>query len=99
MSRAKKIISLTEKTWSEFWLEDIVIISSGARLTKADQERGTRPFIGSSDSNNGVTGFVSNTNSSLDSIVLGVNYNGSVVENFYHPYESIFSDNVKRIHW
>ena len=93
------MISLTEKTWSEFWLEDIVTIRSGVRLTKANQEKGTRPFIGSSDSINGVTRFVSNTNSSLDSNVLGVNYNGSVVENFYHPYKCVFSDDVKRIHW
>lgn len=85
--------------WKEFWLEDIVVINSGVRLTKADQESGDMPFIGSSDSNNGITGFVRNTNSSLDKNVLGVNYNGSVVESFYHPYECIFSDDVKRIHW
>ncbi|MDO5742252.1 MAG: restriction endonuclease subunit S [Vagococcus sp.] len=36
-------------------------------------------------------------NNSLDSNVLGVNYNGSVVENFYHPYKAIFSDDVKRL--
>lgn len=59
---------------------------------------GSRPFIGASDSNNGITAFVGNTNSSLDKNVLGVNYNGSVVENFYHPYEAIFSDDVKRLH-
>ena len=29
--------------------------------------------------------------------VLGVNYNRSVVENFYHPYKAIFSDDVKRL--
>ena len=34
---------------------------------------------------NGITNFVSNSNDSLDSNVLGVNYNGSIVENFYHP--------------
>ena len=38
-------------------------------------------------------------NKSLDANVLGVNYNGSVVENFYHPYEAIFSDDVKRLKW
>lgn len=59
---------------------------------------GDRPFIGASDSNNGVTGFVSNKNSSIDRQVLGVNYNGSVCEAFYHPYECIFSDDVKRFH-
>lgn len=59
---------------------------------------GGRPFVGASDSNNGVTGFVSNKNSSLDKQVLGINYNGSVCEAFYHPYECIFSDDVKRFH-
>ena len=29
--------------------------------------------------------------------MLGVNYNGSVVENFYHPYSCVFSDDVKRV--
>lgn len=58
---------------------------------------GNMPFIGAIDSNNGITNFVSNLNKSLDKNVLGVNYNGSVVENFYHPYECIFSDDVKRI--
>ena len=93
------IAPINLKSWSEFWLEDIVTISSGVRLTKANQEKGNRAFIGSSDSNNGVTEFVSNTNNSLDKNVLGINYNGSVVENFYHPYKAIFSDDVKRIHW
>lgn len=59
---------------------------------------GKRPFIGATDSNNGITAFVDNSNNSLDSNALGVNYNGSVVENFYHPYEAIFSDDVKRLH-
>ncbi len=34
----------------------------------------------------------------FDKNVLGVNYNGSVVENLYHPYGCIFSDDVKRLH-
>lgn len=57
---------------------------------------GKQPFIGATDNNNGITNFVSNTNASSDENVLGVNYNGSVVETFYHPYESVFSDDVKR---
>lgn len=59
---------------------------------------GKRPFIGATDSNNGITAWVNNTNESLDKLVLGVNYNGSVVETFFHPYECIFSDDVKRLH-
>lgn len=83
--------------WNEVWLEDIVEIQSGKRLTKADMKDGPRPFIGSTEYNNGITAFVSNNNSSIDKNTLGVNYNGSVVESFYHPYEAVFSDDVKRI--
>ncbi|MBS5887738.1 MAG: restriction endonuclease subunit S [Negativicoccus succinicivorans] len=90
---------LNEKEWKAFWLEDIVTIESGVRLTKANQEDGNIAFIGATDNNNGITNFIKNRNSSLDSNVLGVNYNGSVVENFYHPYEAVFSDDVKRLHW
>jgi len=93
----KKIVSLQEKEWREFFISDICEIRAGKRLTKADMKEGNKPFIGSSDSNNGITNFVSNTNNSEDFNVLGVNYNGSVVENFYHPYKAIFSDDVKRL--
>lgn len=84
--------------WKAFILSDIFTISAGKRLTKADMKHGRRPFIGATDSNNGITAWVENTNESLDRKVLGVNYNGSVVETFYHPYECIFSDDVKRLH-
>lgn len=99
--RVKNILEekVCEISWKDFWIEDICEIKSGVRLTKANQEIGLRPFVGASDSDNGVTAFVSNKNKSLDANVLGVNYNGSVVENFYHPYEAIFSDDVKRLKW
>lgn len=58
---------------------------------------GIIPFIGATDGGNGITEFIGNRNSSIDKNVLGVNYNGSVVENFYHPYEAVFSDDVKRL--
>lgn len=93
----KNVKSITEKEFSEFEIEKIFNLNSGKRLTKADMIKGDKPFIGATDSNNGITEFVSNTNSSEDSNVLGVNYNGSVVENFYHPYTAIFSDDVKRL--
>lgn len=96
---ARKLPKFEEKECGEFWLEDIVDIKSGVRLTKEKQISGTIPFVGSTDSNNGITNFVSNVNDSIDKNVLGVNYNGSVVENFYHPYECIFSDDVKRVSW
>lgn len=88
---------LDELTWEQFKMDDIFTINSGVRLTKADMKPGKIPFIGATDSNNGITQFTSTTNNSLDSNVLGVNYNGSVVENFYHPYKAVFSDDVKRL--
>lgn len=84
--------------WKPFVISDIFTISAGKRLTKAVMKVGKRPFIGATDSNNGITAWVDNTNESLDKLVLGVNYNGSVVETFFHPYECIFSDDVKRLH-
>jgi hypothetical protein len=92
-----EINPLEKKEWGEFFIEEVFYIKAGKRLTKADMNTGKLPFIGASDSNNGITNYVSNSNSSLDSNVLGVNYNGSVVENFYHPYKAIFSDDVKRL--
>ena len=92
----QEVEPLTAKEWKEFEIENIFDIQSGKRLIKTEMIKGKMPFIGASDSNNGITGYVSNINSSLDKNVLGVNYNGSVGETFYHPYEAIFSDDVKR---
>lgn len=88
---------LSDLNWKEFFLNKVFTINSGKRLTKRNMIDGNIPFIGASDSNNGITNFVGNKNKSLDSNLLGVNYNGSVVENFYHPYKCLFSDDVKRL--
>ena len=91
-------VDLHSVKWKAFKIEDVFEIKSGVRLTKKAQQTGKIPFIGASDSNNGITSFVSNRNSSTDKNVLGVNYNGSVVHSFYHPYTCVFSDDVKRLH-
>ena len=84
--------------WKAYSLNEICDIKPGVRLVSRQMTEGRRPFIGAADSNNGVTNFVNNTNASLDSNVLGVNYNGNgVAIGFYHPYEAIFTDDVKRI--
>ena len=82
-----------------FFMEDILYIVNGVRLTKADMTIGNRPFVGASEVCNGITEFVDNANASIDKEVLGVNYNGSVGFSFYHPYEALFSDDVKRVRW
>ncbi|MCR5588473.1 MAG: restriction endonuclease subunit S [Bacteroidales bacterium] len=89
---------IKEIKWDEFKILEIFSISPGIRLTKADMLEGDTPFIGATDSNNGITAFCGNDNESRDNNVLGVNYNGSIVENFYHPYSALFSDDVKRLH-
>ncbi|WP_228065003.1 restriction endonuclease subunit S [Streptococcus cuniculi] len=92
-------LQVKKRGWKSYRLEQVCEILSGVRLTKAEQIDGDRPFIGATESNNGITDFIANSNRSLDNNVLGVNYNGSVVENFYHPYLAIFSDDVKRLKW
>lgn len=92
------MLRLEDREWRSFAISEIASISPGRRLTKADMLPGNMPFIGASDSCNGITEYTSNRNESEDCNVLGVNYNGSVVESFYHPYRALFSDDVKRLH-
>lgn len=89
---------LDSAKWKGYYIDDIFTIRAGKRLTKADMDCGSIPFIGATDSNNGITSWIATPNSSFDRNVLGVNYNGSVVENFYHVYGCVFSDDVKRLH-
>lgn len=88
-----------DKSFRPFAIEQVFEIRPGKRLVAANSTPGNRPFIGALDNNNGVARFVSDANDSIDSNVLGVNYNGNgMVIGFYHPYECIFSDDVKRFH-
>lgn len=94
-----KLPALSEMSWDSFSISDVFDILPGKRLVAADTTPGSRPFIGALDNNNGVARFVSDNNASLDRNVLGVNYDGNgMVIGFYHPYECIFSDSVKRFH-
>ncbi len=92
------MLSLNDRKWKEFSIADIFVIKSGKRLTTADMDSGNLPFIGATELNNGVTNWINTPNETLDHNVLGVNYNGSVAEAFYHPYSCVFSDDVKRLH-
>lgn len=94
-----KICTLAPLKLAPFPLGTLVSIANGERLTQADSIAGDTPFVGASELNNGITGWVGNCNASLDSQVLGVNYNGSVCRGFYHPYPALFSDDVKRVRW
>lgn len=89
---------LEDRKWKAETLEDIFDVRPGKRLENRNKTEGNRPFIGATDNKNGVTGFVSNENSSLDKNTLGVNYNGAPCLAYYHPYECIFTDDVKHLH-
>lgn len=54
------------------------------RLTKAQMLVGNTPFIGSTDSNNGLTNRVGQP-AIHNGNVITINYNGSVGESFYQP--------------
>ncbi len=90
---------LDEVEWGEFFVDDLINVKSGVRLTKDQQADGRFPFIGASDNNNGITGFVNNINSSTENNTLGVNYNGSIGHAFYHEYKATFSDDVKKLNF
>lgn len=98
LGEAVEIPALDEKEWNEYALEELFSVGAGKRLTNADKIDGNRPFVGATDNSNGITGFVGNRNTSCDKNVLGVNYNGAPCIAFYHPYECIFTDDVKRLH-
>ena len=95
----KRIPLLSDKEWKSFSLDEIFVVKPGKRLETRNKINGKRPFIGASDNGNGITGFVGNDNVSKDKRVLGVNYNGAPCIAFYHPYECVFSDDVKRLHF
>ena len=95
------MLNLTDREWKEFFIGGeggIFSIKHGKRLTVAEMTKGTIPFIGATETNNGITNWVGVMNCSYDKNVLGVNYNGSVAEAFYHGYGCVFSDDVKRLH-
>lgn len=100
VAQLQKKVDIENKEWKNFEINDIFSIKSGKRLTKSDMHTGNIPFVSASAENNGITNFINNKNDSIDSNVLGVNYdgNGGMVISFYHPYKTIFSDSVKRFH-
>ena len=90
---------LDEVEWGEFFVDDLINVKSGVRLTKDQQADGRIPFIGASDNNNGITGFVTNINSSTENNTLGVNYNGSIGHAFLSRIQSNLSDDVKKLNF
>lgn len=91
------MLKLTDREWKAFEIGKLFDILSGIGSQK-DTISGNIPFVGATANNNGLTAFVKTTNQSSDQNLLGVNFNGSVGETFYHPYKCVFSADVKRLH-
>jgi restriction endonuclease S subunit len=85
-------VPLDATDWQPFKLSSLFEIKKGKRLTKANMSRGKFPFIGSSDSHNGMTALVSSAIHEGNTIT--VCYNGSVAEAFYQPRSFWASDDV-----
>lgn len=95
----KEIKGLEEKEWDEFFLIELFPnIQRGKRLTKANQEVGTTPYVSSTAINNGVDNYISNIKKvRIFENCLTVANSGSVGAAFYHPYKFVASDHVTHL--
>ncbi len=73
---------LQDQEWESFRYDQLFFIERGRGPRKKDISLGKVPFVTSTDSNNGVTDFISE-NPSHQGNVIGVNRNGSVGLAFY----------------
>ena len=93
------VVPLAVKKWQPFRFNEVFSsIKRGKRLRKADHKEGSQPYVSSSGVNNGVDGFISNT----DGVrkfggCLTIANSGSVGKAFYHEYEFVASDHVTQL--
>ena len=93
----KEIVSLQEKEWGEFGIEEVGEIHSGKDIYANERISGTTPYVSATAKNNGIGYYVGNDNKTLASNSLSVNRNGSVGYSFYHPYKALFSNDCRNI--
>lgn len=80
-------------TWHSFELRELFDIKKGKRLTKANMTIGCTPFIGATDSGNGITATIGQA-PIHEGNTISVSYNGSVAETFYQPVPFWATDDV-----
>lgn len=85
--------ALATDNWRTFTLQDIFTIRKGQRLTKANMRPGMVPYIGASDTSNGVTAHIGQEPIHKSGTIT-VSYNGSVAEAFYQPVDYWATDDV-----
>jgi Type I restriction modification DNA specificity domain len=80
-------------TWREFVLRDLFDIRKGQRLTKANMTAGDTPYVGASDTGNGITARIGQA-PIHEGGTISVSYNGSVAEAFFQPQPYWATDDV-----
>lgn len=86
--------ALNPEKWVNFKFSVLFDIRKGKRLTKADMLPGTVPFIGATDSNNGLTAFIGQP-AIHEAGTITVNYNGNgVAEAYYQPVPFWATDDI-----
>ncbi len=87
-------VSLSDREdWGEFALQDLFEIKKGLRLTKANMLPGETPYIGASDTRNGITAKIGQLPIHQGGTI-SVSYNGSVAEAFFQPTPYWATDDV-----
>lgn len=92
-------LNLENKEWKEFNLNIIFPeIKRGKRLRKADHLSGNIPYASSTAMNNGIDGFIGNTDGvRIFSDCLSLANSGSVGACFYQPFKFVASDHVTKL--
>ncbi len=86
--------ALDTANWQEFRYDKLFDIERGRGPRRKDLDgSGSTPFVTSSDSNNGLTGFTS-AKPIHQGNAIGVNRNGSVAEAFYQPISFCSTEDV-----
>ena len=80
--------------WKVFKYSDIFYIDKGKRLTKSDMILGCTNYVGASDSNNGVTCVIGNSEHVFGGNKITVSYNGSIANAFYQKDSFWATDDV-----
>jgi hypothetical protein len=90
----QELPALDVATWKSFALSELFDLKKGKRLTKADLQPGSTPFISALDSNNGLRQYVSAVPLHPANVIT-VNYNGNgVAEAYFQPKPFWASDDV-----
>lgn len=92
-------INLKNIQWGEFNLNEIFPnIQRGKRLKKDDHNAGNRPYVSSSALNNGIDGFVGNTEKVRKfRNCLTIANSGSVGATFFQPFSFVASDHITKL--